>query len=165
MNRNLGYINRAIGYFRGKPGHQFVLVFKDDIEIIDDSHKPETVRAMVERADFLGLLSKAPVTRWTGQIPRTRGEGVQYTNEHPSIQTGVTALRLVHAELAEENVRYAADPVYALETELKDHDWTGWASDDASVGNAADQHWKKIEQLLSKVDKATGEALVAKYRK
>ena len=165
MNRNLGYINRAINYFRGKPGHQFVLIFKFNIVVLDDSHDPTTTRQLVDRDDFLGLISKAPKTRWFGQIPLMRGDGVNNVGEYPSIQTAATALRCEHMRMMEESQRYESDPVYALETELQAHDWTAWASDDVGIGNAADQHWKKIEDLRAKVSGDVGDALVEKYRK
>ena len=159
MNTNIGYVTRQVNYFFGKQGHEFALVFAESTVIVTD----RTQLRMVDRPDFVGLVSKAPATRWGGLVPRVEGDGASYITDHPSIEAAADAVRAEASALRAEADRAATDPVYALERALKNHDWTSWASDDHRVWSAGERAAKQIEELRAKVAPEVYDALVAKY--
>lgn len=160
MNRNVGYVTRQVNYFFGRAGHVFVLVFVAETIPVTDRSQLQ----LVERVDFVGLVSKGPATEWGGIVPRIDGDGARYVGREATVEDAVEAVRAEAAALRAEADRCAADPAYAAEQLLKTHDWYAHYSDDYGVCAASDRHWEKIQALLKQLPEADAAALVAKYQ-
>lgn len=152
-------IARHINYFVGKPGHEFVLVYETETKPVTGSVGYDEADG---REDFLGAITKAPKTQWGGIIKLARG-GHAYFNDKPTPDEAIETLRTRAQEMRAENERYETDPEYALEVELKSHDWYHAMSDDGSVYRAGARHWDIIRGLLGKVDRKRAEELYVKY--
>jgi hypothetical protein len=161
MIRNTGYIVRHVRYFHGKPGHAFAVVLTH--EIIDVAYANE-VHALTERADFVGLVSKAPKTAWGGMVPRIEHDGASYVADRATKAEAADAVRAEAKALRVEADRVEADPAYAAEKLLKSHDWYAHMSDDYGVCAASDRHMDKIRTLLTQLPSGVAEALLTKYR-
>jgi hypothetical protein len=159
--RNTGYVVRHVRYFHGKSGHAFAVVFTH--EIIDVVYANE-VHALTERADFVGLVSKAPKTAWCGMVPRIECDGANHTGQYTTKAEAADAVRAEALALRAEADRVAADPAYAAEKLLKSHDWYAHMSDDYGVCAASDRNMERIQALLVQLPTETAEALLAKYR-
>lgn len=160
---NLKYIIRHVSYFRGKPGHEFALVYKDTVLPVptDDPMWSK----LLDRPGFVGLVTKAPKTRWGGMVPLSLGyDGMSYVIERESIEDAAIAVREEAERIEAEAEREAFEPAYALEKLLKSHDWFAHYSDDYRVLAASDAHWHKIETLRKLVPQETYDRLIEKYR-
>jgi len=161
VNNNTGYITRHVNYFIGMTGHAFALVFEHEVIDVTDRRQCSD---LVGRADFVGLVSKAPKTAWCGMVPCIEHDGANHTGERATKAEAADAVRAEADALRAEADHVASDPAYALEKLLKAHDWFAHYSDDYGVCAASDRHWNKIQEQMIKVSPEVAEALLAKYR-
>lgn len=151
-------LGQHIGYFIGKKGHEMELVFLR--RTVPVRSRSDALR--MDRADFVGLIHQGPRTDgWSGMIPS--GRGTLYVPAVKDKQGAVNALRERYNSVLVEKDRYDSDPAYALEKELKGHDWFYHYSDDHSVFSAGERHWDLIRDLLRKVDSAIAKKLWSQY--
>ena len=153
-----------INYFLRLPGHHFTLVFNDgtyDIKPTD----PNWTR-LLEREDFVGVVSRHHSTQWTGMIgyPHVSGYAHRLDKQYAGKMSAARALRLLLKSIKDEEAKRQNDPLYALEEALKVHDWFYMYSDDGRVARAGRKSWEGIQDLLAKVPADKGQELLAKYR-
>ncbi len=165
--RNARYINRHVQYFIGMQGHEFWAVMRDGVVELRKTFNPaEKHYVFTDREDFVGLVSKAPVTGWSGMVPLPDDkDGVSRTPEALTMEEAIDAVRGAAEEVRAEAEREAADPAYRLEKEMSRHDWTSWASDDYGVAAAGDRHWDLIQSLRNGVEPHVYDMLLAKYKR
>ena len=153
---------RHVNYFRGMAGHEYALVFEHGLLDVDSSnprwHEP------MDRKDFVGLVTKAPLTAWGGMAAGPEGANGYVPGDKPTKAEAAEAVRALAREIKAEADRVTNDPVYALEKALKSHDWYAHYSDDHRVYMASERHWDKIRALVALVPDDVGKALVENYR-
>jgi len=133
--------------------------------VVDVTGREPKWYELIDRPDFLGLVSKAPKTGWGGMVPLPANlDGVRYVAASDEKAVAAEALRAAAAEVKGEADREASDPAYALEKALKSHDWFAHYSDDNGVFFASERHWDKIKALMAKVPPAVAEALLDQYK-
>jgi hypothetical protein len=122
---------------------------------VEDLHSP----------DLLGIVghpSSLKHPKFGVTVPRPDGRGASYGSEE-TLEDAIHEVRMVHAELVSDHARREVDPTYALECELRGHDWYYCMSDDGTVYRGGEAHYQQIVGLIEQVMPETVKTLWAKY--
>jgi len=95
-------------------------------------------------------------------VDRPDGRGSSYGSEE-TLEDAIAEVRMVHAELVSDKTRREIDSAYALECELKWHDWYYHMSDDGGVYRGGEAHDRMIRDLVTKTPAETVRTLWTKY--
>lgn len=153
-----------------KFNHVFTLVFADRTrETTGDywdtfNQKPGGWVEDLHSPDLLGIVghpSSPKQPKFGVTVSRPDGRGAVYGSEE-TLEDAIHEVRMVHAELVSDCARREVDPAYALECELKCHDWYYHMSDDGGVYRGGEAHDRMIRDLATKTPVETARTLWGK---
>lgn len=164
-------ITTVKAFTSGKFTHKFTLVFADRTVETEggywdtSSREPGGWVEALHSPDLLGVVGhptspKHPKFGITVDRPDGRGSS---WGSYETLDEAVQEVHTRHAEMAADVASREVDPVYALECELKCHDWYYCMSDDGGVYRAGAAHWDKIAQMLKELPQDDAKALWTKY--
>lgn len=147
----------------GKPAKAY-LVTASMLKKVDLSTKTAAKASMqrVHPSEVIGyVLGKADDSEW-GSFVEYKGRTTK-TNEYKSMREATEGARADFVSLVTRELRLESDPAFALEEGLKYFDWYYQYSDDQGVWRRWSAEHDRLRKLSEKIDKATADALWAKY--
>jgi hypothetical protein len=160
-------ITTVKAFTSGKFRHTFTLVFADrTVEASGDywQNREGWVKDL-HSPDLLGVVghpSSHKHPKFGVTVDRPDGRGSSW-GSYETLDEAVQEVRTRHSEMAADVARRQVDPLYALECELKCHDWYYCMSDDGGVYRAGAAHWNKVAEMLKQVPVDDAKALWTKY--
>ena len=139
------------------------IVLADRISVVDlsSAHAAQPFARLIGAPGYMGFVTVTSKGGW-GVTVEYDG-GYRYDCDLDGRDAAVARCRALWNEADALTRRLTTDPVFALETALKHHDWWSAMSDDHSVWASGEAASKRIQSLLERVPRGVAADLWNRY--